>query len=91
MKERGGGREGGKEYEWREGEKGREGGKSLAHSILSPGPSILLTVSGSVTLACGSTDMPAGKGATIFLPAASPDVRLLPKGAALLFQAYCNP
>lgn len=59
------------------------------------GPSILIILSGSVTMTCGLTEEPAGKGATIFLPAASPEMRLLlptqsPGDDVLLFQAYCN-
>lgn len=61
---------------------------------LHAGPSILIFLSGSAILRCGSSSDLAGKGFTIFLPAGSPEVRLEPQSQdqdLLLFQAYCDP
>ena len=67
---------------------------AITCDMILAGPSVLIFLAGSAVLACGLTEESAGKGVTIFLPAASPQVRLLPNmdnEQVLLFQAYCNP
>ena len=58
---------------------------------LTPGPSILIVLSGSLELACNGLTDKLHRGSVVFLPSGR-EAKFYPKveEEALLFQAYCS-
>ena len=58
---------------------------------ISPGPSILIVLSGTLELACNGVTDKLHRGSVIFLPSGR-EAKFYPKEEeeALLFQAYCS-